>query len=444
MPNHKSADKRVRQSEKRRVINRSHRTKVRTYIKKVRTALESGSAEQVQQVLERKNQMEQKVGDLEKQMERAASEMRRDERVFVIGEDVGVYGGAFKVTLGFQEEFGPWRVIDAPLAETAIVGACTGAGMMGMRPVAEMQFADFISCAWDQLVTIAAKQRWRNISALFDLVVRITEEQPDLDLAGVMAEVANRARTAGPNAATSAVTLLTLHKAKGSEFDAVCLVGLEDGLVPITYAATAEEIAEERRMAYARMTPARHHPLVWGAQAPPGRDRPPLRRRPPRVPAGLLPPPPAAPALGPEPAGGRAAPRLRGSRRPPPPIPDPFAGRRPRLCRHDSLPPQGRCGRGARPLRDRGAARRRLAGPPDRRLSRAEDRLAHARRGARTQPARPHARAREPVPDGCRLPAGAGRARSDARVHSHPWRRTRHVRHAGLPAGPDGETLSAG
>ena len=88
-------------------------------------------------------------------------EMRRDERVFVIGEDVGVYGGAFKVTLGFQEEFGPWRVLDSPLSETAIVGGCTGAAMMGMRPVAEMQFADFISCAWDHLVTVAAKQRWR-------------------------------------------------------------------------------------------------------------------------------------------------------------------------------------------------------------------------------------------------------------------------------------------
>jgi pyruvate/2-oxoglutarate/acetoin dehydrogenase E1 component len=88
-------------------------------------------------------------------------EMRRDDRVFVIGEDVGVYGGAFKVTLGFQEEFGPWRVLDSPLSETAIVGGCTGAAIMGMRPVAEMQFADFISCAWDHLVTVAAKQRWR-------------------------------------------------------------------------------------------------------------------------------------------------------------------------------------------------------------------------------------------------------------------------------------------
>ena len=88
-------------------------------------------------------------------------EMRRDKRVFVLGEDVGVYGGAFKVTLGFQEEFGSWRVIDTPLSETAIMGGATGAAIMGMRPVAEMQFADFVSCAWDHLVTVAAKQRWR-------------------------------------------------------------------------------------------------------------------------------------------------------------------------------------------------------------------------------------------------------------------------------------------
>jgi pyruvate/2-oxoglutarate/acetoin dehydrogenase E1 component len=88
-------------------------------------------------------------------------EMRRDDRVFVFGQDVGVYGGAFKVTLGFQEEFGAWRVIDMPLSETAIVAGATGAALMGLRPVAEMQFADFVSCAWDHLVTVAAKQRWR-------------------------------------------------------------------------------------------------------------------------------------------------------------------------------------------------------------------------------------------------------------------------------------------
>jgi pyruvate/2-oxoglutarate/acetoin dehydrogenase E1 component len=88
-------------------------------------------------------------------------EMQHDKSVFLIGEDIGVYGGAFKVTQGFQEEFGAWRVIDAPLSETAIVGGATGAAMMGLRPVAEMQFADFVSCAWDHLVTIAAKQHWR-------------------------------------------------------------------------------------------------------------------------------------------------------------------------------------------------------------------------------------------------------------------------------------------
>src|SRR5438552_3684857 len=99
-------------------------------------------------------------------------EMRRDRRVFVLGEDVGVYGGAFKVTLGFQEEFGPGRVLDAPLSETAIVGGCIGAALMGMRPVAEMQFADFISCAYDQLVTVAAKQHYRAGTPV-PLVVRL-------------------------------------------------------------------------------------------------------------------------------------------------------------------------------------------------------------------------------------------------------------------------------
>jgi 2-oxoisovalerate dehydrogenase E1 component beta subunit len=99
-------------------------------------------------------------------------EMRRDERVFVLGEDVGVYGGAFKVTQGFQEEFGPWRVIDTPLSETAIVGGATGAALMGLRPVAEMQFADFISCAWDHLVTVAAKQFFRGRTPV-PIVVRL-------------------------------------------------------------------------------------------------------------------------------------------------------------------------------------------------------------------------------------------------------------------------------
>ena len=88
-------------------------------------------------------------------------EMARDETVFVLGEDVGVYGGAFKVTAGLIEEFGEDRVIDTPISESAIVGAAIGAAMMGMRPIAEMQFADFISCAFDQITNFAAKCRYR-------------------------------------------------------------------------------------------------------------------------------------------------------------------------------------------------------------------------------------------------------------------------------------------
>jgi len=88
-------------------------------------------------------------------------EMERDERVFVIGEDIGVYGGAFKVTDGLLTRFGEHRVIDTPISETAIVGAAVGAAMMGMRPVAEMQFADFASCAFDMITNFAAKSRYR-------------------------------------------------------------------------------------------------------------------------------------------------------------------------------------------------------------------------------------------------------------------------------------------
>lgn len=88
-------------------------------------------------------------------------EMERDPDVFVIGEDIGVYGGAFKVTAGFLEKFGERRVIDTPLSESAIAGAAIGAGLMGLRPVAEMQFSDFITCAFDQIVNFAAKCRYR-------------------------------------------------------------------------------------------------------------------------------------------------------------------------------------------------------------------------------------------------------------------------------------------
>ncbi|HEV8253474.1 MAG TPA: alpha-ketoacid dehydrogenase subunit beta [Vicinamibacteria bacterium] len=88
-------------------------------------------------------------------------EMDRDDRVFILGEDVGTYGGAFRVTAGFLEKFGETRVIDTPLSETAIVGAAVGAALMGMRPIAEMQFIDFIACAFNQIVNYAAKSRYR-------------------------------------------------------------------------------------------------------------------------------------------------------------------------------------------------------------------------------------------------------------------------------------------
>jgi len=88
-------------------------------------------------------------------------EMRRDERVFILGEDVGHYGGAFKVTEGFIDEFGEARVIDTPISEAAIVGAAAGAAHLGLRPVAEMQFIDFISCAYDMLTNYVATARYR-------------------------------------------------------------------------------------------------------------------------------------------------------------------------------------------------------------------------------------------------------------------------------------------
>ncbi len=88
-------------------------------------------------------------------------EMERDPSVFVMGEDIGVYGGAFKVTEGMLEKFGGDRVIDTPISESAIVGAAIGAALMGMRPVVEMQFMDFIACGFDQIVNMAAKIHYR-------------------------------------------------------------------------------------------------------------------------------------------------------------------------------------------------------------------------------------------------------------------------------------------
>jgi 2-oxoisovalerate dehydrogenase E1 component beta subunit len=98
-------------------------------------------------------------------------EMARDERVFVIGEDIGAYGGAFKVTDGLLDRYGEARVIDAPISEQAIVGSAIGASYMGMRPVCEIQFIDFIACCFDMLTNFAATSRYRN-GAGVPIVVR--------------------------------------------------------------------------------------------------------------------------------------------------------------------------------------------------------------------------------------------------------------------------------
>ena len=98
-------------------------------------------------------------------------EMEIDERVFVMGEDVGRQGGAFGATKELQQRFGQLRSIDTPVAESGIVGVAVGAAMAGQRPIAEMQFADFVSCAYDQLITCAAKMHYR-IGWAVPLVVR--------------------------------------------------------------------------------------------------------------------------------------------------------------------------------------------------------------------------------------------------------------------------------
>ena len=99
-------------------------------------------------------------------------EMRRDKSVFLLGEDIGAYGGAFKVTKGFAEEFGEERVLDTVLGEAAIIGAASGAALVGMRPVAEMQFSDFVTNGFNQLVNISAKYHYRNFVPI-PLVVRL-------------------------------------------------------------------------------------------------------------------------------------------------------------------------------------------------------------------------------------------------------------------------------
>ncbi len=97
---------------------------------------------------------------LEAVREALSQEMRRDPDVFVLGEDIGVYGGAFGVTRGMLDEFGPERIRDTPISEAAIAGAATGAALMGMRPVMELMFMDFVTISMDQLVNQAAKIRF--------------------------------------------------------------------------------------------------------------------------------------------------------------------------------------------------------------------------------------------------------------------------------------------
>ncbi len=103
----------------------------------------------------------QKVTYLEAIGQAIREEMLRDEAVFLLGEDVGSYGGAFKVSAGLLEEFGAERVIDTPMAEAAIIGSAVGAALMGMRPIAEMQFIDFIASGFDQIINMASKMYWR-------------------------------------------------------------------------------------------------------------------------------------------------------------------------------------------------------------------------------------------------------------------------------------------
>jgi pyruvate/2-oxoglutarate/acetoin dehydrogenase E1 component len=91
-----------------------------------------------------------------------ADAMRDDARVFLLGEDIGAFGGAFGVTAGLLEEFGAERVMDTPISEEGFVGAAIGAAWMGERPVVELQFADFVACPFDQIVTVAAKTHWRS------------------------------------------------------------------------------------------------------------------------------------------------------------------------------------------------------------------------------------------------------------------------------------------
>src|SRR5690349_16948692 len=104
---------------------------------------------------------DKKVTYLEAIGQAIREEMRRDEAVFLLGEDVGTYEGAFKISAGLLDEFGPERVVDIPMAEAAIIGSAVGAALLGMRPIAEMQFVDFITCGFDQIINMASSMYLR-------------------------------------------------------------------------------------------------------------------------------------------------------------------------------------------------------------------------------------------------------------------------------------------
>ncbi|MGQ9904462.1 MAG: alpha-ketoacid dehydrogenase subunit beta [Anaerolineae bacterium] len=106
-------------------------------------------------------------------------EMQRDPTVFILGEDVGVMGGVFGVTAGLIEQFGPERVMDTPISEAGVIGAALGAAMMGMRPVAEIMFGDFLGCAGDQIINQVAKARYMSGGkARVPLTIRVTTGAP--------------------------------------------------------------------------------------------------------------------------------------------------------------------------------------------------------------------------------------------------------------------------
>jgi pyruvate/2-oxoglutarate/acetoin dehydrogenase E1 component len=133
------------------------------------TALETTEKDKPEHV--RHSELGKPVTMLEAIREALWEEMERDPTVFLIGEDIGAYGGAFKVTEGFVDYFGEQRVVDTPISEAGFTGAAAGAAHMGMRPVVEMQFMDFVSCAYEPLTNYIATSRWRGSGAI-PMVVR--------------------------------------------------------------------------------------------------------------------------------------------------------------------------------------------------------------------------------------------------------------------------------